>query len=168
MRTIRLLDEAYMDLRSGHLFYEKQATGLGGSFPNVKPGAISQPAPTFRRSRLPLIKTRARVQPGKKFPLSAAPRQFPAPPPNQSRNPAPAMPSAGVADFCLLFDGLQKVRRPSVREPTPVKPPKPPFPQRKFVNYSRAFPPKRARSQGRGRLDNGCGVCVPWVMIIRP
>jgi hypothetical protein len=32
MRKIRLLDEAYLDLQAGHLFYEKQATGLGGYF----------------------------------------------------------------------------------------------------------------------------------------
>lgn len=32
MKAIRLLDEAYLDLQSGHLFYEKQAPGLGGYF----------------------------------------------------------------------------------------------------------------------------------------
>ena len=32
MRKIRLLDEAYLDLQAGHLFYEKQAPGLGGYF----------------------------------------------------------------------------------------------------------------------------------------
>ena len=32
MRKIRLLDEAYLDLQAGHLFYEKQAPGLGGYY----------------------------------------------------------------------------------------------------------------------------------------
>jgi hypothetical protein len=32
VRKIRLLDEAYLDLQTGHLFYEKQATGLGVYF----------------------------------------------------------------------------------------------------------------------------------------
>ena len=32
MIKIRLLDEAYLDLQAGQLFYEKQAPGLGGYF----------------------------------------------------------------------------------------------------------------------------------------
>jgi hypothetical protein len=32
VKKIRLLDEAYLDLQAGHLFYEKQAPGLGGYF----------------------------------------------------------------------------------------------------------------------------------------
>jgi hypothetical protein len=32
VRKICLLDEAYLDLQAGHLFYEKQVTGLGGYF----------------------------------------------------------------------------------------------------------------------------------------
>ncbi len=32
MKTIRLLDEAFRDLKAGQLFYEDQASGLGGYF----------------------------------------------------------------------------------------------------------------------------------------
>ncbi len=32
MKQIRLLDEAYLDLRAGHLFYEEQRPGLGEYF----------------------------------------------------------------------------------------------------------------------------------------